>query len=123
MVQPPTHGRSYVLVFGIGNTSQRDQLIPRCIFDPQCGKHVLDVDNTRQQPACFDAADLALAHATTPGEPVTGQARCLPQVVQSARQVLAILPGTSGIELHLARFASYSLNGWACDNASRFHLT
>lgn len=123
VVQPSTYGCPHVLVLSIGDACERQQLMSRRVIYLECRQYLCDVDDARQQTTGLNAAHLALTHATPSGKPVTRQTRRCAQVVQRARQVLAVSPCTFGVEFHPSRVTQSSVNGSACCRANRFHPT
>jgi hypothetical protein len=121
VVEAPTYRGPHILIFSVGNASQRQQLAPGLLIDLKSGQHLFYIDHAGQQTTGLDTAYLALAHATASGKPVTRQSRRFAQVMQRTGQALAILLCTRWIECHRCRCTQSSVNGSAWSIANRFH--
>jgi hypothetical protein len=64
------------------------------VLTGRLGPVVGSADRVERAPS-----DLALPHAASSGQSLTGHARCLPQAVERAREIAAVLPRVVGIDV------------------------
>jgi hypothetical protein len=93
-----------VLVFGVGDARQGQQLAAGGLVGAQGAQHAADVNDAGQQAAVLDPAHLGLRHVAAAGQPLTGQAGSAPQVAQRAGETLAVMPCLLRVEFHASSF-------------------